>query len=134
MWYFYFLTFRFIMRGGAGKDIKMIILLILSCIFAVQAKSWSRQVTGLVFILPLYYYPWCSSQILVTSSRQITGILSSYYIIILDVQAKSWSRQVTGILYSYYIIILDVQAKSWSRQVTGLLYILPLYYYPWCSS
>ena len=33
------------MRGGAGKDIKMIILLILSCIFAVQAKSWSRQVT-----------------------------------------------------------------------------------------
>ncbi|XP_023320595.1 multiple C2 and transmembrane domain-containing protein isoform X2 [Eurytemora carolleeae] len=34
------------MRGGAGKDIKMIILLILSCIFAVQAKSWSRQVTS----------------------------------------------------------------------------------------
>jgi len=88
------------MRGGAGKDIKMIILLILSCIFAVQAKSWSRQVTG---------------------------ILYSYYIIILAVQAKSWSRQVTGLLSSYYIIILAVQVKSWSRQVTGILsYIIIL--------
>ena len=87
------------MRGGAGKDIKMSILLILSCIFAVQAKSWSRQVTG---------------------------ILYSYYIIILAVQAKSWSRQVTGLLSSYYIIILAVQAKSWSRQVTGVLSIIIL--------